>query len=420
MLKRLQHLSGTHFLFSSVFTAVFTAVFMTVFTAVFVAVGDSCFMFCAFGAELRLRTEPVRCSQNLVTLTDIAEIIPAANEPVQQIERLRQTVLFTAPARGEQRSVTRIELRDILSRLGFSSVQHQLTGAAKISVVNESNNNSAVVPASYTFVKNETNLTPLVISAANPLRKQSVTPQLIKTLEQQIADAVVVYLNHCTTIETGKVSNDPWKVTVKLTQDQARLFATNGQIEEIFGDSPDQWNPSSGRQRFGIRMQGIDPATQQNVVVTVDTVVELPQQAVVLRRSLPKGYIIDESDVLLRRMENIRDENFFVDIAEVVGKETTGAVRERSVLTSGMIKKPTWVRKGDIVTVRLLNNGISVRTEGVAKSDGTQGDTIQIETIRPNNGKRNTANTKNETSTFLARVCDPKTVEVFASGIIVE
>ncbi|MDR2441885.1 MAG: flagellar basal body P-ring formation chaperone FlgA [Planctomycetaceae bacterium] len=411
MSKLLQHLLLMRFLLS------------ILILVAFIAVGDSYLVFHSFGAEIRLRTETVRCSQNLVTLADVAEIIPSVNEPVQQINLLQQTVLFTVPARGERRTVERIELRDILSRLGFSSVQHQLTGAARIVVVNELNNDSAVVPASYTYEKTISektpNRTPSVIPAANPLRKESITPQLIKTLEQQIADAIVIYLNHCTTIETGKISKEPWKVTVKLTQDQARLFATNGQIEEIFGGSPDQWNPLSDRQRFGIRMQGLDPTTQQNVIVTVDTVVELPQQVVVLRRSLPKGYIIGKSDIMLRRTENLRDENFFVDLTEVIGQETTTAVRERSVLTSAMIKKPTWVHKGDVVTVRLLNNGISVRTEGVAKSDGTQGDTIPIETIRSNNGKRNTPNNRGETSTFLARVCEPKTVEVFASGVIV-
>ncbi|MDR0704737.1 MAG: flagellar basal body P-ring formation chaperone FlgA [Planctomycetaceae bacterium] len=410
MLKQQRYLLFPNFLF-----------FVFLF-AVFVANTNSRFTEQLFGAEIRLRSEPVRCSRNLVTLEDVAEIIPSANEQLQQIDRLRQAVLFTVPERGERRTVERIELRDLLSGIGFSSMQHQLTGAARIVVMNESigsNNGSAIVPASYTYQKNATNLTPPITHAVNPLRKESVTPQLIKTLEQQIADAIVVYLNYCISKETGTPANDAWKVTVKLTQDQARLLATSGQIEEIFGNVLDVWNPAANRQRFGVRMQGLDPTTQQNIIVTVDAVIELPQQVVVLRRSLPKGYIINESDVMLRRMENLKDENFFVDISEVVGRETTGAVRERSVLTQSMIKKPAWVRKGDIVTVRLLNNGISVRTEGVAQSNGTQGDTIPIETIRPNNGKRNSTNNKTETSTFLARVCDPKTVEVFASGVIV-
>jgi flagella basal body P-ring formation protein FlgA len=408
MLKQQRYLMFPNFLF-----------FVFLF-AILVANANSLFTEQLFGAEIRLRTEPVRCFQNLVTLEDVAEIIPTSNDQTPQIDRLRQTVLFSAPERGERRTVERIELRDILSSLGFSSVQHQLTGAARIVVANElNNNNSAIVPASYTYQKNATHLISPITHAANPLRKEPVTPQLIKTLEQQITDAIVVYLNHCLATETGKPANEPWKVTVKLTQEQARLFATNGQIEEIFGNILDVVNPAANRQQFGVRMQGLDPTTQQNVVVTVDTIVELPQQVVVLRRTLPKGYIISESDVMLRRTENLKGEDFFVDIAEVVGQETTGAVRERSIITQNMIKKPTWVRKGDIVTVRLLNNGISVRTEGIAQSDGTQGDMIPIEKIRPNNGKRSTTNTKNETSTFLARICEPKTVEVFASGVIV-
>jgi flagella basal body P-ring formation protein FlgA len=185
---------------------------------------------------------------------------------------------------------------------------------------------------------------------------------------------------------------------LKLTPEQIRFFASNGQIVEITGGQV----PFIGTQQFHIRMQ-------TNVTVTVEAVVKLPTEIVIVRRALPKGYIISESDVMLQRADRVNNEDFFVDINSVVGKETIKAVKELSPLTQSSVRQPLWVHRGDIVTVRAVNGGIVARTEATALQDGVEGDTISVAKI-DTSSKRSK---KEEPITYLTRVCAPKTVEVF-------
>jgi flagella basal body P-ring formation protein FlgA len=369
-------------------------------------------------AEIKMKSVPCRCTTSLVMLTDVADIIPAADD---HLEQLRETVLFPAPMSGEQRVVTQSELRNILSHLGLNSTRHQLTGAAKITVLGsemnlerETNHEKFVVQASYT-VPISNHLTPKgtnevhtgVVPAVTPIPSSQVAAEWIKTLETQLAEALVVYLNYLNgnTHQTDR----PWEITVKLSPEQAQILATGGQIVEIVGGNA----PFTGPQQFQIRMQN-------NTAVTVHANVVLPQMVVVLRRSLPKGYIITSSDVMLKGVDKIRGDEFFIHLKDVIGKETVKAIGEMNALTPSMLRLPVLVRKGEIVTVRAAGGGITVRTEATAMQDGVLGDTISVARIDASAAVKKGKKTKEEPVTYLARVCSAKTVEVFPSGIRIE
>ena len=86
-------------------------------------------------AEIRLKNVPVRCSESLVTLAEIADVLPmGGGMGGEDIESLRKIVLFPAPADGETRTLDQWELRTILSRLGVSSLHHSIAGAEKITI----------------------------------------------------------------------------------------------------------------------------------------------------------------------------------------------------------------------------------------------------------------------------------------------
>ncbi|GHT18013.1 hypothetical protein FACS1894189_5080 [Planctomycetales bacterium] len=365
-------------------------------------------------------------------LSDVADIVPSANE---NFEQLRETVLFPAPISGERRVVTQNELRDILSHLGLKSTQHQLTGAAKITVIGSEmnsamNNEKFVVQASYNApinncltpkgtngISTETNTSavPAVAQIPNNRVANQVTnhptnqaaTELVKTLETQVADALVVYLNYLNgnTNQTDR----PWEVTVKLSPAQVESLSIGGQIAEITGGIA----PFTGQQQFQIRMPN-------NVLVTVDAHVVLPQMIVVLRRSLPKGYIITQSDVMLKGVDKIRGDEFFINLKDVIGKETVKAIGEMNALTPSMLRLPVLVHKGEIVTVRAASGGITVRTEATAMQDGVLGDTISVARIDTPAAMKKGKKTKEEPVSYLARVCAAKTVEVYPSGIRIE
>jgi flagella basal body P-ring formation protein FlgA len=384
-----------------------------------------CFILCvsAFASEIRLKNEPIQCTQTLVALGDVAAV---ASELPADAEQLRQTVLCTAPTGGEARTLDQAEIRSILSQLGIASSKFQLTGAKQITLISTQNtqksfiaqrlplpkkkSSSSVVAANYTYSEEggqQNFIAPAIVRSTNPLRKDNLRPQFVQTLETQIAEALNVYL------ASQRTDKSEWNVKVKLSQEQVQVLTTSGQIENITGGS----GSFTGSQQFTVQMQKHGD-NGQPICVRVEAEVSPLYRAVVLKRSLPRGSLISESDLILKSSEQPKGD-FFTDIKEVAGMETTGTVRENSVLTFGMVKKPTWVHKGDTITVRVQNGGIFVRTEGKALQDGVEGDTISVETIPFQSGtKTRGPKVKQESSTFLARICEPKTVEVFASATV--
>jgi len=384
-----------------------------------------CPILSAPAAEIRLKTVPVRSTEPLIRLADIADVLPMGNAGnlEEGLESLRQMVLFPAPAAGTTRTLDQWEVRTLLSQLGITSIHHLISGAerviilgeepagiapANLNVMNSNMLNPNIANPNEGFVIQANYLTP---ASANPApasanqvvqaafhseitpKTAELTDDIVRLLESQVAQALNVYLNFTHRIERS------WDISLKLTPEQIKLFVSNGQIVEITGGQV----PFTGIQQFHVRMQN-------NVTVTVDAMVALPTEVVVVRRALPRGYIINESDVMLQRADRMRGDDFFVDIKSVVGRETTKAVRELSPLTQSDVRKPLWIRKGEIVTVRAVNGGITARTEATALQDGIEGDTITVAKIdlTPRRGK------KEAPVTYLARVCAPKTVEVFA------
>ena len=368
-----------------------------------------CMIFSAQAAEIRLKTAPVQITEPLVMLADIADVLPMGSE---NVESLRQTVLFPTPADGETRTLDQWELRTMLSQLGINSLYHSICGAENIAIVgvaarNVATRNTAPVKPNEQFVIQANHLTPMGLTPSGmhpvtPITVRSevsppisgLTDDIARLLEEQIAQALRIYLNFTNRIERS------WDISLNLAPEQIRLFATNGQIADIDGGQI----PFTGVQQFHIRLQN-------NVTVTVNAVVALPLEVVVARRTLPKGHIINESDVMLQRADRINGDDFFVDIKNVVGREVVRPVRDLTVLAQSSIRPPLWVRKGEIVTVRAPKDGILVSTEATALQDGIEGDTISVAKIDLNSTRR--GGKREEPVTYLVRVSAPKTVEVF-------
>jgi len=356
-------------------------------------------IFSVQAAEIRLKNAPVQMTETWVTLADIADVLPMGSE---NVESLRQTVLFPAPANGETRTLDQWGLRSMLSQLGINSLHHSICGAENIAIIGVAARNVTMVNPNEQFVIQANHLTPTGTNPVTPIAVRSeVSPQvsgltddIARLLEEQIAQALRVYLNFTNRIERT------WDISLKLTPEQIQLFASSGQIAVITGGQI----PFTGVQQFHVRMQN-------SVTIAVDAVVVLPLEVVVARRTLPKGHIINESDVMLRRADSINGDDFFVDTKSVVGREVVRQVRDLTALTQSSIRSPLWVRKGEIVTVRAAKNGILVRTEATALQDGIEGDTISVEKIDLNSTRR--GGKREEPVTYLVRVCAPKTVEVF-------
>jgi flagella basal body P-ring formation protein FlgA len=364
-------------------------------------------------AEIRLKKGPVSCSGNFVLLGDVADIIPNRNG--ENIEQLRQTVLFPVPRSGEQRVITPIELRNLFAHIGIKSIEHQFSGAMKTVVGNNVPvQNPLIRQASYLKSANAEHNGIVSANAANAVNSNTmVSPKLIQTLEKQLAEAINVYLDSITQEENGK--NKARKITVKLNAEQSHRLATGGKIVEITGGQA----PFLGKQKFEIQMSRADSLTQRNVTVNAEADITETQKVLSASRSLPKGHIINESDLTLTAVENNINEDGFTKASEILGMETTASVREKSAFSAGVLKRPAWVKKGDVVSVRSINNGIIVKTNGIAQEDGAENDTVLVSILDTSALKNNRQNKKNEQPAFTARVSQPKTVEVYAGTVTV-
>ncbi|MCL2743120.1 MAG: flagellar basal body P-ring formation chaperone FlgA [Planctomycetaceae bacterium] len=355
-------------------------------------------------AEIRLKKGPVSCTGNLVMLDDIAEIIP--NRADDNIERLRQTVLFSAPQDGEQRTITAVDLRNLFARIGIKSIEHQVTGSMKTVITSGAPIQNPIRQANYLTPSKAEHNGNIADNSANNANS-FIPSKLIQTLETQVAEAVSVYLDSISE-ESGSR-----KVDVKLNAEQAHRLATSGKIVKITGGAV----PFTGKQQFEIQMSRADALTHRNVSVRIDAEITRIQNILVASRALPKGHIINESDLTLTAIENSRNADAFNNSSAIIGMETTSTVREKSVLSPGVLKRPTWVRKGDVVTVRSINNGIIVRTNGIAQEDGAENDIVLVSILDTGAVRNQRLNRKNEQPTFTARVSQPKTVEVYAGAM---
>jgi flagella basal body P-ring formation protein FlgA len=385
-----------------------------------------------FAAEIRFNAES-SVGGVLVQLGDVAEIISDSHS---ESTHLKHVVLFPSPSQNEPRIVTVAEIRDLLVRLGVNVFDHNFTGAKKITISNTGVNlqpaHSNIVLASN--IDNKTTQTTLIPSNIDAPRtpqssnsatknRAELSPEFIKHVETLIAESIRVYLRQRFSA-TSPSQQPTWNVSLKLSREQTFALTTNGQIEEIDGGI----EPFAGKQKFQIKLQRIDPKTNRNVIVAVDANLIPVTRCVMVVRNLPKGYVINESDVKIGESESTnfdgnsdKSDEYFININDVIGKETISNLREGSVVTLGKIKRPTWVRKGDVVTILSRNSGVIIRTVGIAKSDGSEGDTIFVTRIdRSNESTTGKRNRKQPPVEIVAMISQPKVVEINATPTAVK
>lgn len=108
------------------------------------------------------------------------------------------------------------------------------------------------------------------------------------------------------------------------------------------------------------------------VPVRIDEIV----QAVVLQQNIASGSLItaDMLTTAQRERRFIRG-NLVENAASVIGARTKRALSMGQILT---LQDLCLVCKGDVVTMSVSDNGLSVAATGVAQSDGSLGDTISV------------------------------------------
>ncbi|HWC90084.1 MAG TPA: flagellar basal body P-ring formation chaperone FlgA, partial [Pirellulales bacterium] len=306
----------------------------------------------ASAAEIRLLNDATP-SGPVVRLGDIAEIYAADPE---RAAVLRSVELF-AVGRGA-RVVPARDVQELLFLRGFNPAECRLSGASHVTLA----------------------------PAPQPKEQKTVMPAMEKRAADMVRAAIQQY--------TIRQRHAKEVVELDFTLSDAQVRALDGVVYRfaIRGGA----EPWLGSQRYEILLEGGGKPLQ------LDATVRLPPSAVVAKRAIDRGEILQAEDVALERLKPGTDTSGLFDrVDAVVGHETTRAIGPGQSIDDGSLRHPLLVRKGDAVTVYTRSPGLQVRTTARSRDDGSLGELITIESML-------------NRQTFLARVSGSQEAEIYA------
>ncbi len=140
---------------------------------------------------------------------------------------------------------------------------------------------------------------------------------------------------------------------------------------------PDTVGVHAGRVRMAL-----DIAVDGRSIRRTWATAELDQQAEVLvaARPLPKGQVIDEQDLALRRanLEGI-PAGALSRPTVALGQRTRRALAAGAVISADLLDRPIVIKRGDAVLMLIESGGMRITARGIAKKQGRQGERIVVE-----------------------------------------
>ncbi|MDD2902027.1 MAG: flagellar basal body P-ring formation chaperone FlgA [Syntrophales bacterium] len=129
--------------------------------------------------------------------------------------------------------------------------------------------------------------------------------------------------------------------------------------------------------------------------------VTLEQKVVCTSRPVQPQTVIGPNDVhlSLRDVTNLSQRDIFTSAKQVLGRTLAKGAGPQEILTSRHLSHTPLIKRGEMVTVVLNQNGLEITTRGVTREDGYLGRLIRV---------RNSKSKKE----FQAEVVDAKTVKV--------
>ena len=154
------------------------------------------------------------------------------------------------------------------------------------------------------------------------------------------------------------------------------------------------YNERSGR--FVIRLQDV-PTPIAGIVLTTEV---FP----VLTRAINRGDIIGEHDVTFIESNDTRAGLFIEDAADIIGMEARRPLSAQTPLRNSDVSAPVLVKKGALVTITYITDGLRLSHQGVALATGSRGDVISIRNIQSERTVKAIVSGEN-----IAKVATPRT-----------
>lgn len=111
--------------------------------------------------------------------------------------------------------------------------------------------------------------------------------------------------------------------------------------------------------------------------IFVPVQIRLSLNLLISARQLPLGHTLQEQDIASQATESSHSGGF-TDPKQVIGKVLRYGIASGQVLREDMLRPPYSVTQGQIVPLAVQGNGFSIRSEGVALNNASEGQTVQV------------------------------------------
>lgn len=135
----------------------------------------------------------------------------------------------------------------------------------------------------------------------------------------------------------------------------------------------------AGSQLIGKTSVGVRCNEPQGWSIFVPVLIRINLNLLISARSLPVGHILHEEDIATQTTETTYVGGI-TDAQQVIGKVLRYGISAGQVLRGDMLRPPYSVVQGQSVQLMARGNRFSIRSEGVALNNASEGQTVQIRT----------------------------------------
>ncbi|EWH09942.1 flagellar biosynthesis [Catenovulum agarivorans DS-2] len=154
------------------------------------------------------------------------------------------------------------------------------------------------------------------------------------------------------------------------------------------------FNPYSKNMTVRIRCEG-----ENGWGMYIPVQVKIMTPVIVAETYIESGQTITQQDLKVAMIEKNRSRNGFIaDIKSIVGSKAKRQIRSGEAIISRNI---CFVCQGELVTIEAVSNNLSVKTTGIALSDGSYGDTVSVRNRSSNRVVQGRVSSVSEVQIFL-------------------
>jgi len=207
-----------------------------------------------------------------------------------------------------------------------------------------------------------------VTAGAAPAMDTSEPPSLHNSPSATTQDHAQIR-NIVTGFVLQQTASLPGKVTYQVDEIDRRIILPKCTELEAF--------LPAGSQLIGKISVGVRCAEKNGWSIFVPVQIRLNLNLLTSARQLPLGHALQEQDLASQATESSQSGGF-INPKQVIGKVLRYGIAAGQILREDMLRQPYSVTQGKIVQLAVQGSGFSIRSEGVALNNASEGQAVQV------------------------------------------